>query len=332
VLVLNTLLVTGYGVRLRYRKGLVVVETRSGEKQEIPLANLDQVLIATSGVWFSSKLVRKLVEHGVDLVVLDSRGYPVGRVYPPFVNRTVETRRAQYLAYSTHRGVHVAREIVYAKLANQSSLLRKYYYYTGMQELREASSRISSIALKVRELEGTLVDLKEKLRVLEAEAARVYWSSYALLLPKELGFDGRDQDSLDPVNISLNYAYGLLYGECWKAVVLAGLDPYAGFIHEDRSGKPVLVFDFVEMFRFTADSMVLVLFRRGWKPGLSNGLLDYESRRRIIEGVTEFLDNTKTSYLDEAPVSLRQAIKKTALALASYLRGEGVFVGYVHRW
>lgn len=329
---MNTMLITGYGVKLRYRKGLVIVETKSSEKQEIPLINLDQIVIATSGVWFSSKLVRKLVEHGVDLVILDSRGRPIGRVYPPFVNRTVETRRSQYLAYSTHRGVHVAKEIVYAKLANQSSLLKKYYYYTGIQELREASGRISNIALRIRELEGATVDLKEKLRVLEAEAARVYWSSYAMLLPRELGFESRDHDSMDFVNVSLNYAYGVLYGECWKALVLAGLDPYAGFIHEDRSGKPVLVFDFVEMFRFAADSVVLVLFRRGWKPSLSNGLLDYESRRRLIESILDFLENTKTSYIDEAPVSLRQAIKKTALALASYLRGEGVFVGYVHRW
>ncbi|MEM4717794.1 MAG: CRISPR-associated endonuclease Cas1 [Desulfurococcaceae archaeon] len=329
---MNTILISGYGVRLRYRRGVLIVEPRGEDKQEVPIINVDQVVIATSGVWLSSKLVRKLVEHGVDIVFLDTRGLPIGRVYPPFVNRTVETRRSQYLAYNTHRGIHAAREIVFAKLSNQAMLLKKYYYYTEIQEIREASTRVASIAHKVRELEGSLSELKEKLRVLEAEAARIYWSGYAILLPRDLSFEGRDQDSTDPVNTSLNYAYGILYGECWKALVLAGLDPYAGFIHEDRSGKPTLVFDFVEMFRFIADASLLALFRRGWKPSVNNAILDYESRRKIVENIHSFIEKTKTTYIDEAPVNLKQVIKKVALALASYLRGEGVFEGYVHRW
>lgn len=140
------------------------------------------------------------------------------------------------------------------------------------------------------------------------------------------------RDSGDLVNISLNYAYGVLYGECWKALVLAGLDPYAGFLHVDRSGKPVLAFDYVEMFRFIADAALLAMFRRGWRPNVSSGLLDYESRRRIVESLLRFMEESKGVYVDETPVSLRQMLKKVALALASYLRGEGVFEGYVHRW
>lgn len=328
---MKTLLVTGYGVRLRFRKGIIVVESRNGV-QEVPLADLEQVVVATSGVWFSSKLVRKLAEHGVDFVVLDSRGYPVGRLYPPFVNRTVETRRAQYLAYSTHRGVHVAREIAHAKIANQAGLLRRYYYYTRIDDLRECAEKVADAAARARRAEGSLERAREELRTVEAEAARIYWSCYAFLLPRELGFEGRDQDSSDPVNVSLNYAYGVLYGECWKALVLAGLDPYAGFLHVDRSGKPVLAFDYVEMFRFAADASLLAAFRRGWKPAVSSGLLDYESRRRIVESLVRFMEETKGFYGDENPVNLRQIMKKVAFALASYLRGEGVFEGYVHRW
>jgi len=98
--------------------------------------------------------------------------------------------------------------------------------------------------------------------------------------------------------------------------VLAGLDPYAGFLHVDRSGKPVLAFDFVEMFRFAADLSLLYLLKKGWRPRIQGGLLDYESCRKIVE----------------APITLRQAMKKAALALASYLRGDGVFEGFVYRW
>lgn len=329
---MKTLLISGYGVKLKFKKGLLLVESRNSGKQEIPLHEIDQVVITTSGVSLSSKVIRALVEHGIDLVILDSRGYPVGRVYPVFINRTVDTRRAQYQSYFTHRAVHVAREIVYAKLANQALLLKKYFYYTRIDELRDGCGKISDLASKVRSMDYPLEELKKELRSTEAEAARIYWASVALLIPKELGFEGRDQDSGDPANTSLNYAYGILYGECWRALVLAGLDPYAGFLHEDRSGKPVLVFDFVEMFRFIADSVLLGLFRRGWKPVVNNGLLDYESRRRIIDSINTFMEEARTQYIDESPVNLRQVIKKTAYMLAGYLRGDSGFEGYVHRW
>jgi CRISPR-associated protein Cas1 len=328
---MKTLLVSGYGVRLRFRRGLLIVESKNN-KQEVPIADLEQVVIITSGVWFSSKVIRKLVEYGVDLVFLDSRGQPTGRVYPPFINKTIETRRSQYASYGTSRAVFAMRELVYGKISNQASVLRKYYYNTRLEELREAYSKISELAIKAREIELPFENTREELRKIEAEAARIYWPHYALLVPRDLGFEGRDQDSTDPVNILLNYTYGILYSECWKALVLAGLDPYAGFLHVDRSGKPVLVFDFIEMFRFIADLTVLYLVRKGWRPSISNGLLDYESRRRVIEAFLDFLDNTKVQYIDETPVSLRQVLKKSAYTLASYLRGEGLFEAFIYRW
>ncbi|ACL11108.1 CRISPR-associated protein Cas1 [Desulfurococcus amylolyticus 1221n] len=328
---MKTLIVSGYGVRLRYRKGLMLIESKN-EKNEVPLTDLEQVVIETGGVWFSSKLIRKMVEYGIDFIVLDHRGYPAGRLYPPFISRTVETRRAQYAAYESWRGVHVMRELVYSKLANQAGLLKRYYMYTIMEELKDAYKKIIELAYRARMLEAEFEEAREKLRQLEAEAARIYWPSLSILIPKELGFNSRDQDSEDLVNTSLNYAYGILYGESWKVLVLAGLDPYAGFMHTDRSGKPVLAFDLIEMFRFTADSTLLAMYRHGWKPRVLNGLLDYESRARIVESIMKTLENTKTRYIDETPITLRQAMKKVTMRLASFLRGESGFEGFVHGW
>ncbi|MEM1826360.1 MAG: CRISPR-associated endonuclease Cas1 [Desulfurococcaceae archaeon] len=329
---MKTILISGYGVRLRYRKGLLIIESSRNEVREIPLHDIEQVVITTSGVWFSSKLLRVFMEQGVDFIVLDSRGYPIGRLYPPFINRTVDTRRAQYSAYGSDKCIYLIREIVYSKLVNQAGLLKKYYYYTRIDDLKKSFTKIAELAVKARYMELEFNELKERLRVIEAESARIFWSNYAMLIPRDLGFESRDQDSPDPVNLSLNYSYGILYSECWKALVLAGLDPYAGFLHEDRSGKPVLVFDFIEMFRFIADVTLLNLFRRNWKPIVINNLLDYNSRRKIIEAMNKFMEETKSCYIDENPVNLKQIIKKVALKLASHLRGESVFEGYVHRW
>jgi len=328
---MRTLVVSTHGARLRIRKDLLVVEAR-GSKQEIPVADLDQVIIATGATWFSSRLVRRLMDYGVDFVILDPRGYPIGRVYPVFINKTVETRRAQYAAYSSSRGVELVKEIVKAKILNQAGLLKRYYYYTRQEELRDAYRELVGIAGRVESVNGVLEKARDELRGLEATAARVYWASYALLVPGDLGFQGRDQESGDPVNTCLNYGYGILYGESWKALVLAGLDPYAGFMHADRSGKPSLVFDFIEMFRFVNDMALLSALRKGWRPKLLNGLLDYESRARIVSEVSYVLDSVKAKYMSEEPASLRSIMKRVALQLASYLRGESGFQGFVHEW
>lgn len=328
---MNNIVISGYGIRIRYRNGLLLIESKQGER-EIPLVNIDQVIIATSGVWLSSKVVRKLIEHGVDLVFLGSRGLPVGRVYPPFVNKIVETRRAQYSSQGSSRGVLVIKEIAYSKIANQAGLIRKYYYYTRIEDLREIYTGIMDIAHRARELNGSYEEIRDKIRLLESEAARLYWPGYALLTPRELGFTSRDQDSDDPVNICLNYGYGVLYTESWRVLTLAGLDPYAGFIHVDRGGKPVLVFDFIEMFRFIVDDVVLKLLRRNWRPVVLSGLLDYDSRNRIINEIYRYLDETRSRYIDESPLTLRQVLKKTAFQLACFLRGECFFEGFVHGW
>lgn len=328
---MKTLVVSSYGVRLRYRNGLFIVEDKEN-KSTIPPSSLNQIIIVTGGVSITSKAVRTIIDHGIDLVFLDSHGLPIGRVYPPFINRTVETRRSQYIAYGSDKAVHIIREIIYSKIMNQSGLLMRYYRQTYDKSLRNASRELTALADEARSFDGAFEEARRELMIMEAQAARIYWPMYAQLLPEDLDFDSRDQDSTDPVNVMLNYSYGILYKEVWKALVLAGLDPYAGYMHVDRSGKPVLVFDFIEQFRFIADYIVLRMLRRGWRPVIDEGLLKRDSRAKIISYLENFMDKSKTRYYTDTPLTLRQAMKRSALQLASFLRGKSMFQGFIWEW
>ena len=325
---MRELVVASYGVRVRVKRGLLLVEG-GGERLEISPSDLDAVIVASGGVSVTSSAVRLLIAHGVDLVFLDSRGRPIGRLYPPFVNRTVLTRRMQYKAYMTDRRWSVVGAIVEAKLRNQANLLKYYYRCRGDAELRECAYGVASA---LEELPEALGDPKSVMAV-EAKAARAYWSGVARLIPGELGFDGRDPESLDPVNACLNYCYALLYSQCWKALVLAGLDPYAGFLHADRSGKESLVFDYSEMFKPPAvDRMLVKLFNSGWRPELERGLLARESRGVLVKSFLEWLDR-RVRPTSGGPCTLRQALKRWAFRLASYLRGgERHYRGFVEPW
>lgn len=329
---MKTLIISDYGIKISYRKGLLVIKNKN-EKKEVSLVDLEQLVIATSGVSITSKAVRALIYHGIDLVFLDHRGLPVGRVYPPFINRTVDTRRKQYQAYlDPDKSSYIAKAVVTAKILNQAGLLKRYARNTGDKELRDASYSIQSLIASLEDLEGPVEEIRRDILSIEARASRIYWAYVSKLVPEDLGFEHRDQDSIDPFNVMLNYGYGILYSEAWKALVLAGLDPYAGFIHVDRSGKPTLVFDYVEMFRCSVvDYVLLRMVRRGWRPGIENGFLDYKSRGELAKNILSSME--RRVHCEGESMTLKQAIKRYAFKLASFIRGDlKRYRGFVEDW
>ncbi len=274
------------------------------------------------------------MRHGVDLVFLDSRGTPSARLWLPYLTKTSLTRRKQYEAYFNGKGVEIAKTIAYSKIMNQAGFLRRLARTRSEPVLREQAVRIEEYASRIHEVRGDLEYARGRIREIEAHAAREYWSSLAIILPRDLGFNGRIHDSLDPVNVSLNYLYGIGYTSIWRELVLVGLDPYAGFIHVDRSGRPVLVYDFIEMFRTSLVDYPLVkmLANTKWRPKIENGLLDHESRGRLIKIFHENLERkTRIKYLSYS-MSLREALKHVALKLAESLRENTVFKGFVEKW
>jgi CRISPR-associated protein Cas1 len=322
------LVLKGFGVRVQSRKGLLVVEGEEG-KLEVSPSELDQVVVVSSGISLTSGAVRLLMRHGVDLLFLDEKGEPVGRLYPPFVNRTVLTRRKQYEAYLSELRWLVVGAFVEAKIRNQANLLK---YYAKSRELDELKTCAAEVEASIEKLPAALGDPQRVMSV-EAEAARAYWSGFALLVPRHLGFEGRDPESPDPVNMCLNYCYRLLYSACWRALVLAGLDPYAGFLHADRSGKESLVYDYSEMFKPPAvDRMLLKLLSTGFEPQAENGLLTRDTRGQLVKAFREWVQRKARPSSGE-PCTLEQAVKRWAFKLASFLRGEErEYTGFVEPW
>jgi CRISPR-associated protein Cas1 len=105
------------------------------------------------------------------------------------------------------------------------------------------------------------------LRTVEGRVALRYWQAYSSVLPESLDFRGRmtsshQNNASDPVNLALNYAYGVLEGECRRAINAVGLEPSVGFLHEFSSyqTKQSLVYDLQEPFRWIADVAVMDAF------------------------------------------------------------------------
>ncbi|RME55277.1 MAG: CRISPR-associated endonuclease Cas1, partial [Caldilineae bacterium] len=143
----------------------------------------------------------------------------------------------------------------------------------------------------------------------------------------------RTQGASDPFNSALNYGYGILYSQVERALVLAGLDPYAGFLHTDRPGKTALVYDLVEEFRQSVvDRTVMAVFNRGTPIILDEqGRLVEKSRKVLAEKVLARLE-AQERY-EEKRHSLRAIVQMQARRLAAYLRQErDAYQPYLASW
>jgi CRISPR-associated protein Cas1 len=101
----------------------------------------------------------------------------------------------------------------------------------------------------------------------EGRVARRYWEAFGKVLPEHLDFQGRmtsshQNNTSDPVNLTLNYGYGFLEGECRKAINAIGLEPSIGFLHDSSNyqTKQSLVYDLQEPFRWLIDISVIEAF------------------------------------------------------------------------
>jgi len=299
--------------RIYARRGVVSVATEDGERVDVTPALYDQLVVATRAASISSAALLLLAQQGVDVVLVGPRGMPAARLHPPAINKTAETRLAQYAAALNGKGLEAVKSIVEVKVRNQAALLR--YAAKSRREEWPAveAERLLEVADSVRASKPDPLELRE----LEAAAARVYWQAVARLLPPELGFRGRDPAADDPFNMALNYGYGILYARCERALVLVGLDPYAGFMHALKSGRQALTYDFAEQFRQAAVDKPLVFSTPRLE--VAGGGLSRESRRGVADLVLAELSKPHAHGASKAP--LDQIILRKAAELASFLRG-----------
>ena len=157
---------------------------------------------------------------------------------------------------------------------------------------------------------------------LEGNAANRYWETVGLIVSEKIEFPGRHhQGATDPVNCMLNYGYGILYAQVWSAVLRAGLEPYAGFLHTDRPGKPSLVLDLTEEFRApVVDRTVIACVNLGQIVKFEDGRMTLESRSQLADKILQRLESRET--FKGKSFQIRSIIQMQARQVASFLRGE----------
>jgi len=333
------LTVDGFGRFIGRTSERIVVKEKGKLVQEVPFFQVEQVLVVGNGVSLSSDLVRDCAERGIPILFLSNSGKPVGRLSSPDLVGTVSTRREQMMALLDGRGLQVTKLFLEGKIKNQMATL-KYFGRHRKEANREVFERIYQGTDAMEDLlddlkavgEGTVDQHREYLLSIEGRAAAHYWDLIGQIFPPELGFVGRERrGATDPVNSAFNYCYGILYTQIWGAVVLAGLDPFAGFLHTDRPGKPSLVLDCIEEFRsFAVDRPLVAFFTKGSKLRMEDDRIAEDSRRELTGKFFARLDEEK--MYDSKRHKLRTILQMQARRLAVFLRNEGGYRPFVGSW
>jgi CRISPR-associated protein Cas1 len=252
-------------------------------------------------------------------------------------HRNVEVRTAQYrMSFDEASCLRFARELVAAKIANQRTILRRNW--RGEPDARQSVLDHLAAARKSVDSVSTI----SALLGIEGDAAATYFRAFAGLIkapggkPDQSGelapfrFDARNRrPPTDPVNAMLSLAYAMLTRHLTIALASVGFDPYRGFYHAPRYGRPALALDVMEPFRpIIADSVVLSAINTGevgsndFVIGVTGTGLTQGGRRRFVDAFERRLSQDTTHPVFGYQVSMRRMLLVQARLLSRFLLGE----------
>lgn len=295
---------------------------------KVPIGKI-KTLYITKSVQLSSDVIYACLENGIDLLITERDGKPMGRLWN---NRfgSISTIRKNQLDYAKSPNVTgwVIRQLT-EKIENQIELLFCLLTVDEPNErsIQESVEQMRQINQKLQlSKDDILTEAAPRLRALEGQAAKIYFQCINRHLPFRFQFGGRSRHpALDMVNAMLNYVYGILYGHIESGLIRAGLDPFIGFFHRDEYNRPVLTYDVIEPFRPWADWTVFhlclneVLEESHFEIEKGAFWLQGEAKRFLIQHFTDFFEEvidykqkrfSRMVHLEKACQELASLIQK----------------------
>ncbi len=310
----------------------VVIKKDEQTSTRLPLHNLENI-VCFNYLGASPALMGACAERNVGLCFLTPNGKFQARVTGK-VRGNVLLRKKQYqVSENESASAPIAASFLLGKIANNRKVveraLRDHALLVDGEKLTQVSAGLKGI-LTVIPTCSTLAELM----AFEGSAAKLYFGVFGQLVlqqREDFPFTERSRrPPLDRMNALLSFLYTLLANEVASALEAVGLDPYVGFLHQDRPGRPSLALDLMEELRpVFADRLALSLVNRkqvtgrGFVVKESGGILmDDDTRKTVLSAWQERKkEQILHPYLKERiPFGLLPHVQ--AMLLARYLRGD----------
>ena len=229
----------------RVEKRYPLFDNEIGEIQLRSGNSVSTGALATCGFW------------NIDIIIATGRGQPVAILKSLSSDSHVKTRICQYESYKDERSLQIAKTFLTSKLEGQEKLLKKYglrtFDYLPFEKIKAIDAQDMHLA-------------RNQLITIEGQCAERYFEQVFDLFnetirpPRRKGYK-----AYDGINNIYNLAYKTLSWKIHIALLKAHLEPYLGYLHEIAFGRPSLICDFIELYRYLVDDFVLE-FARKLKP------------------------------------------------------------------
>jgi CRISPR-associated endonuclease Cas1/CRISPR-associated protein Cas4 len=302
------------------------------EDEKVKSARLAEVsqLVLMGNVYLTTPALHELMAREIPVSWHSHGGWFVGHTFGTG-HKNVELRTAQYRAsFDPAACLRLAKGFVVAKIQNGRTLLRRNW-----KEGEPPDTMLEAFKFDIDQARRAKT-LPELLGV-EGNAAARYFGNFRNVLRQDgekegFGFDFAKRNRrppTDPVNALLSFAYSLLARTWTMTLSAVGFDPYRGFYHQPRYGRPALALDLMEPFRpLVADSSVIQAINNGelrpsdFVSAAGSVALDADGRKRFIAAFERRLDHEVTHPQFGYRVSYRRVLELQARLLGRHLLGE----------
>ena len=244
------LYVTQQGATLHKSGNRVIVKRNSEIVTEIPIIQLDEVIIFGNG-HLTTQTMGYLLDKNIPVSFLSSSGTYRGRLQPRYAKDTLIRQRQYGVAADPEQCLELAKGFVRGKLTNA-------FRFGKRQRIRntEAQLALESVAKTLDKLKGA--KNLETLLGYEGGGAASHYRAFREFLADDWGFSTRQfRPPPDPINVMLSLGYTLLHNHVYTFINVVGFDPYCGFFHQPKHGHAALASDLMEEFRHIIDGYVL---------------------------------------------------------------------------
>ncbi len=328
----NVLYVTSPDAYLSLDGENVVIKKEEHSSTRLPLHNLENIVCFNyQGV--SPALMGACSERDVGLCFLSPNGRFLARVSGKVRGNVLLRKRQYQVSENEAESATIAASFLLGKIYNCRKVieraLRDHAMLVDVEALTKASAFHKQVLGAIPECATT-----GELMAFEGSAAKIYFGVFNHLIlqqREDFVFTERSRrPPLDNMNSLLSFLYAILTNETASALEAVGLDPYVGFLHQDRPGRPSLALDLMEEMRpVLADRLALSLVNRkqiagkGFVRKESGGILMDDDTRKAVLGAWQERKKEEIvhPYLNER-IPFGLILHVQAMLLARHLRGD----------
>ena len=332
------------GLRVGRKEELLTIKDEDTLVEEVRLNDVSHVALFGS-VQLTTQAIQGLCDAEIPVTYFSGGGWFYGLTHGHGL-KNVFLRIEQFrLARDESFALRLARAFVNGKIRNHRTLLMRNH----IEAPEAAVNRLRNAARDAMAAESL-----EQLLGIEGAAAATYFEQFSGMLKIEdpeyddipgaemsRGSGGQRQQlcfdftrrqrrpPTDPVNALLSLAYSMLAKDCTIAASTVGFDPYVGFYHQPRFGRPALALDLMEEFRpLVAESAVLTAINNRMvlpddfvTAGQAVNLTP-AGRKKFFLAYEQRMSALLTHPVFDYKVSYRRALELQARILAKTLTGE----------